>query len=98
AAPGELAPNADVLFESVAPAYGKRAVGIVLTGMGTDGATGLLAMRRAGAWTIAQDRDSCVVFGMPRAAIEADAAREVLSLEEMAPRLNGLLRKKGAAS
>ena len=64
-------PSVDVLFESVADAAGADAVGIILTGIGADGARGLLAMKRAGARTIAQDEASCVVFGMPR---EADPA------------------------
>ncbi|MFD2579476.1 CheB methylesterase domain-containing protein [Novosphingobium colocasiae] len=62
-------PSVDVLFESVAREVGAQAVGILLTGMGQDGARGLLAMSNAGAHTIAQDESSCTVFGMPRAAI-----------------------------
>ena len=73
-------PSVDVLFRSVAEAAGARAVGVVLTGMGEDGAAGLLAMRHAGAFTIAQDEASCVVFGMPREAIERGAASLVLPL------------------
>jgi len=73
-------PSVDVLFRSVASVAGCNALGIVMTGMGDDGANGLLAMRQAGAHTIAQDRDSCVVFGMPREAIERGAAIEVLPL------------------
>jgi len=76
-------PAVDVLLQSVAKAAGRNAVGAVLTGMGEDGARGLLAMRDAGAWTIAQDEQSSVVFGMPRAAIELGAACEVLSLREV---------------
>ena len=80
-------PAADVLFQSVARAAGARAVGALLTGMGADGARGLLAMRDAGAHTIAQDEASCVVFGMPREAIRLDAASEVLPLNRIARHL-----------
>lgn len=73
-------PSVDVLFHSVAQAAGKRALGVLLTGMGKDGAAGLLAMRRAGAWTIAQDQASSVVWGMPRAAAELGAAEVVAPL------------------
>lgn len=67
-------PSVDVLFHSVAKELGDRAVGVLLTGMGEDGAAGLLAMRTSGAVTIAQDEESCLVFGMPKAAIQRDAA------------------------
>jgi two-component system chemotaxis response regulator CheB len=77
-------PAVDVLFHSVARAAGRNAVGILLTGMGTDGAKGLLAMREAGAHTIAQDEESCVVFGMPREAVEIGAACEVTALGRIA--------------
>jgi two-component system chemotaxis response regulator CheB len=73
-------PSVDVLFHSVARAAGENAVGVLLTGMGDDGADGLLRMKQAGAATIAQDEASCVVFGMPRAAIERGAVDEVLPL------------------
>jgi two-component system chemotaxis response regulator CheB len=77
-------PSADVLMQSVARAAGSRAVGVILTGMGKDGAAGLLAMRQAGASTIAQDEQSCVVFGMPREAIECGAAQKVIPLQAIA--------------
>ena len=80
-------PAVDVLFQSVARSAGPRAVGVLLTGMGADGARGLLAMRDAGAHTMAQDQESCVVFGMPREAIRMDAATEVLPLDRIAGRL-----------
>ncbi len=80
-------PSVDVLFESAATALGPNAIGVILTGMGKDGAKGLLAMRQAGAHTIAQDEASCIVFGMPRAAIEIGAAAEVLPLEDIASRV-----------
>jgi two-component system chemotaxis response regulator CheB len=73
-------PSVDVLFQSVAEAAGGRAVGVLLTGMGSDGAQGLLRMRQAGAHTIAQDEASCVVFGMPREAIALGAAASVAPL------------------
>ena len=76
-------PSVDVLFSSVARAAGARGVGALLTGMGSDGARGLLAMRQAGARTMAQDEASCVVFGMPREAIALGAAQEVVSLERL---------------
>ena len=80
-------PSVDVLFRSVAGSAGARAAGVLLTGMGSDGADGMLALRRAGALTIAQDEASCVVFGMPRAAIESGAAREVASLRAIGERI-----------
>lgn len=73
-------PSVDVLFESVARAVGEHAVGVLLTGMGSDGAQGLLRMHNSGAHTIAQNEASCVVFGMPREAIRLGAADRVLSL------------------
>jgi two-component system chemotaxis response regulator CheB len=93
---GDLAPNADILFHSVAQTFGDDAIGVVLTGMGNDGAAGLGAMRAAGAWTIAQDRDSSVVWGMPRVAFEAGACCEVLPLDDIAPRLVSLLPADGS--
>jgi two-component system chemotaxis response regulator CheB len=80
-------PSVTVLFESVAQHFGSAAVGVLLTGMGEDGATGLLAMARAGAVTMAQDEATSVVFGMPKAAIALGAARHVLPLEEVAGKL-----------
>jgi two-component system chemotaxis response regulator CheB len=73
-------PSVDVLFRSVAHTAGANAIGIIMTGMGDDGATGLLEMKQCGATTIAQDRASCVVFGMPQAAIARGAADIVASL------------------
>jgi len=77
-------PSVDVLFLSVAEVAGKRAIGALLTGMGADGAQGLLKMRQMGARTLAQDEASCVVFGMPREAIARGAAERVVSLSEVA--------------
>jgi two-component system chemotaxis response regulator CheB len=73
----------DVLFRSVAHAAGKNAIGVIMTGMGVDGAAGLTEMRQAGAHTIAQDEASCVVFGMPKAAIEMGAVERVLPIKEI---------------
>lgn len=80
-------PSVDVLFASVAKIAGGKAVGAILTGMGSDGARGLLEMRKAGAMTFAQDKDSCVVYGMPRAAVEMGAAAQVLPLGSLAGRI-----------
>jgi two-component system chemotaxis response regulator CheB len=77
-------PSANVLFQSVAQVYGSTAIGVILTGMGSDGADGLLAMRQAGAHTIAQDKETCVVFGMPAVAIELGAAEQILPANRIA--------------
>ncbi|HXY95680.1 MAG TPA: chemotaxis response regulator protein-glutamate methylesterase [Steroidobacteraceae bacterium] len=76
-------PSVDVLFRSVAKAAGRNALGVIMTGMGDDGARGLKEMRDAGAHTIAQDEASCIVFGMPKEALRLDAAERVLSLDEL---------------
>ncbi|MGD8925850.1 MAG: chemotaxis response regulator protein-glutamate methylesterase [Thioalkalispiraceae bacterium] len=81
-------PSINVLFESVASNWQGHAVGVLLTGMGKDGAAGLLAMRDRGFCTIAQDEASCAVYGMPRTAVELDAADIILSLDEIGPALN----------
>jgi len=80
-------PSVDVLFESVAQCVGRNAFGVLLTGMGADGAAGLGAMRAQGARTIAQDRETSVVWGMPGEAVKRDAASEVLALDQIAARL-----------
>ena len=80
-------PSVDVLFRSCARFLGANAVGAILTGMGRDGAEGLLAMRRAGAHTIAQDEASCVVYGMPREAVQLNAACQILPLDRIANQL-----------
>ena len=77
-------PSVDVLFRSVAKAAGGNALGVIMTGMGDDGARGLKEMRDAGADTIAQDEASCVVFGMPKEAIRMQAVERVLALEDLA--------------
>jgi two-component system response regulator WspF len=80
-------PSIDVFFQSVANHWKGEAVGVLLTGMGRDGAKGLKALRDAGVLTIAQDSASCVVYGMPKAAIELDAAAEILPVQRIAARL-----------
>ncbi len=84
-------PAADVLFNSVAAYGGANAVGVLLTGMGKDGAQGLLKMKEAGAKTIAQDEKSCVVFGMPKAAIDIGAADKVVPLQGISQAVFDLL-------
>ena len=88
-------PSVDVLFESASALVGGNAVAALLTGMGKDGAQGLLRLRKAGTWTIAQDQDSCVVYGMPREAAAIGAAQEVAPLGMIAERI--LARLAGAA-
>ncbi len=85
-------PAVDVLFNSVAREVGKNAIGVILTGMGKDGAQGMLAMRQAGAWNIGQDQESCVVYGMPREAALVGAVDEVVSLHNVAARVLAKLR------
>lgn len=80
-------PSVDVLFESAAKVAGKNAVGVILTGMGKDGAKGLLAMKEAGAQTFAQDETTCVVFGMPREALAIGAASEAVPLPKISEKL-----------
>jgi len=83
-------PAVDVLFDSVAAAAGPSTVAVLLTGMGADGARGMVALREAGAWTIAQNEATSVVYGMPREAVEAGGACEVLALDDIAA---GIARK-----
>jgi len=77
-------PSVEVLFKSAARLVGRNAVGIMLTGMGADGAKAMREMKDAGAYCLAQDEQSCVVFGMPREAIAAGAVHEVLPLSKIA--------------
>ncbi len=81
-------PSVNVLFRSMSKEVGIFGVGFILTGMGDDGATGLLEMKNAGAATYAQDEKSCIVYGMPKKAVELDAAKQSLSLKEMANIIN----------
>jgi two-component system chemotaxis response regulator CheB len=80
-------PSVDVLFNSVASECGMRATAVLMTGMGSDGALGLGEIKRAGGYTVAQDKESCAVYGMPRAAIEKGYADEIVSLTDMASHL-----------
>jgi two-component system chemotaxis response regulator CheB len=91
AAGDRFCPSADLLFETVANIYGGSAIGLVMTGMGDDGTRGLLALRAAGAPTLAQDAASCVVYGMPRAAVEAGAITRTAPLSTIADVILGLV-------
>lgn len=88
-------PSVDVLFDSVARKAGRNAVGVLLTGMGADGAKGLLAMRESGAFTLAEDESTCIVFGMPKEAIKLHAVDEVVPLHQMARAVVGALVGRG---
>ncbi len=87
-------PSVDVLFESVAKTAGKDAIGVLMTGMGRDGAKGLLEMRKKGAVTIGQDESSCIVYGMPKEAYEIGAVTYQVSLGQIAQKLYYILGKK----
>lgn len=89
-------PSVDVLFRSVAVSVGKKAVGVLMTGMGDDGAQGLLEMKESGAFTMAQDEATCVVFGMPREAIARGATDLVLPLKQIAPQALDWLQRNGS--
>ncbi|HYG68931.1 MAG TPA: CheB methylesterase domain-containing protein [Anaeromyxobacteraceae bacterium] len=91
-------PSGTVLFESLATACGAGAAGLVLSGMGDDGAEGLGALRARGAWTAAQGPATSVIFGMPRAAIERGAAAETLELDDLAPALLRFARRAEAVA
>jgi two-component system, chemotaxis family, protein-glutamate methylesterase/glutaminase len=80
-------PSVDVLFKSTARYAGSNAVGAILTGMGSDGAKGLLEMRQAGSFTIAQDERTSVVYGMPMKAVDCGAAEKVLPIYDIGPAL-----------
>jgi two-component system chemotaxis response regulator CheB len=87
-------PAADYLFKSVAQYAGSNALGLILTGMGKDGAAGLLELKRAGGYTLAQDEASCVVFGMPKVAIEMGAVDSIVSLEQLPDALISQIKKR----
>jgi len=91
-------PSVEVLFASAARVVGRNALGVMLTGMGADGAAAMKTMRDAGSWNVAQDEASCVVFGMPREAIAHGAVHEVLPLAQIAPRLMDWLRVNAGAA
>ena len=86
-------PSADVLFESVAKIYQNRALGVIMTGMGRDGAAQLAEMRKQGAWTLGQDEKSAIVYGMPKAAWELGAVQRQVSLEDMADEMSKVVRE-----
>jgi two-component system chemotaxis response regulator CheB len=84
-------PSGTVLFESMAKSLGRRALAVLLTGMGDDGASGMLAIHAAGGMTLAEDQSTAVVYGMPRVAVQLGAVREALPLDRLASRLRQLL-------
>ncbi|MEY4863703.1 MAG: hypothetical protein RLZ51_1798 [Pseudomonadota bacterium] len=88
-------PSVDVLFRSIAEQVGRNAIGVMLTGMGRDGADAMRVMRDAGAWNLAQDEASCVVYGMPREAVAAGAIDEILPLGRIAEHILARLRESG---
>ncbi len=88
-------PSVDVLFRSVANLAGKNAIGVILTGMGKDGAIGMLEMKQAGSYNFAQDEASCVVFGMPKEAIALGGVHEILPLKDISTRVLGFLTLHG---
>jgi two-component system chemotaxis response regulator CheB len=90
-------PSVDFLFLSAAKFVGVDAVGVIMTGMGKDGAQGMVEMKKAGAWNIAQDEATSVIFGMPREAIEVDAVHEVAPLAKLRERSLARMVKKEAA-
>ncbi|APV51374.1 chemotaxis response regulator protein-glutamate methylesterase [Betaproteobacteria bacterium GR16-43] len=91
-------PSVEVLFKSGAAHAGANAIGVMLTGMGKDGAVGMKELRDSGSWNLAQDEASCVVFGMPKEAIAVGAVHEVLPLDHMAPRISQQLARIGAGN
>lgn len=89
-------PSATILFQSMAEEVGARGVGVVLTGMGDDGALGLLAMNKVGAYTLAEDKSTAVVYGMPSAAVALGAVKNILPLDAIAWRIHDLVKDKNA--
>ncbi|MBI5545087.1 MAG: chemotaxis protein CheB, partial [Deltaproteobacteria bacterium] len=94
---GGLRPAVEVLFASLARCGGSRRVGVLLTGMGADGADGLLQLRTSGGYALAQNEASCAVYCMPRAAVERGAVDEVLPPEQIARRLEAMVGRARAA-
>lgn len=92
---GHHRPSVEVLFRSVAQFAGKNSIGVMLTGMGKDGAAAMLEMRQSGAYNLAQDEASCIVFGMPRAAIEVGAIDEIVPIQDMTQRVLIRLMRSG---
>ena len=90
-------PVVDVLFRSAANGAGANAIAVILTGMGKDGAQGMLEMRRCGSYTIAQNEETCTVYGMPREAVELDAVDSVLPINQIAEHLLSKLRQRDSA-
>ena len=84
-------PAADPLFHSVARVFGERAIGVVLTGLGRDGAEGLAALRKAGGFGVAQNRETATIYGMPKAAVEIGAVHDVLDINDIGPRVSAWL-------
>ena len=91
-------PSGTTLFESLAGELGPRAIGALLTGMGEDGAEGLLALKKAGGYTLVESERTAVVYGMPAAAVRLEAERESLPLDEIAGRLRALVMLEGAGA
>ena len=89
-------PSVEVLFRSAAQNAGRNATGVMLTGMGKDGAIGMLEMHQAGAYNLAQDEATCVVYGMPREAVAVGAVDEIVPIQDMAQRVLDRLRKMAA--
>lgn len=86
-------PSVDVLFESVAGIYKNHALGVIMTGMGKDGAAQLVEMRKKGAWTLGQDQESCIVYGMPKVAFEMGGVQKQVPLKKMADEISALARE-----
>src|SRR5690606_33819176 len=95
---GGVRPSVSYLFRSLATNYGAAAIGVLLTGMGKDGALELKQLRGCGAWTIAQDRDSSIVHGMPGEAIQLDAAAQILPPDRIAAALIAQVRRRNAST
>jgi two-component system chemotaxis response regulator CheB len=86
-------PSVDVTFNSLAEVAGSKTIGVLLTGMGTDGARGMLNIKKAGGYTIAQNEETAIVYGMPRAAVELNAANEILPLAEISEKIEKLINE-----